>query len=377
MADLKLTITDEKKIRVEIADKKCEIPPQLYFSDIAFIYKTLENSFTGDFRSIVAAIIVSRTEGVFEFKEIYNLDNSIFDKYIEICVNEEDTLRKNYELSKITDNNEKFVRAILQTGIEVKESLSKSLKNFVKNFSQEDESSEDSAEKIESVKIFVDSGWEYLSELSRSLLVISSWILKSWIKIMVSWGKYGWTIPPEMPLQAYIIAPKNSKNAYNMMEPYISDNHMERVFDMLRKMENINDSNLNEVIECFKSKHYTGCAGILFPMIDSMSIRYRSNEKQKAVCLRAIKKYFGSIKLTNIEEIISFILYKENIFTALKIFFKHGDDFKNEPEILNRNFLLHGMMDRDVTKEDCIKLFLLLYNFTQFMNFFDEKKDNC
>ena len=63
-----------------------------------------------------------------------------------------------------------------------------------------------------------------------------------------------------------------------------------------------------------------------------------------------------------------------NIIAALKTMFKGGDDFKEQPEIINRNFVDHGMLHRRVTKKECKMLFLLLYNFTQHLNYLSDSK---
>ena len=40
----------------------------------------------------------------------------------------------------------------------------------------------------------------------------------------------------------------------------------------------------------------------------------------------------------------------------------NGDDFVKEPDVINRNFVGHGMNRRKVRRKDCIQLFLALYN---------------
>ena len=57
----------------------------------------------------------------------------------------------------------------------------------------------------------------------------------------------------------------------------------------------------------------------------------------------------------------------------MKTFFDHGNDFKIQPEVINRNFVTHGMLHRNVSRRDCIMLFLLLYNFTEHINSFNFK----
>ena len=66
------------------------------------------------------------------------------------------------------------------------------------------------------------------------------------------------------------------------------------------------------------------------------------------------------------------MLYQINILAALKVVFENGDDFKIQPKVINRNFLDHGMLHKNVRKTDCIMLFLILYNFTRHLNAISE-----
>lgn len=52
-----------------------------------------------------------------------------------------------------------------------------------------------------------------------------------------------------------------------------------------------------------------------------------------------------------------------NLFACLKTVFANANDFRREPSVINRNFIDHGMTNRNVRKRDCIQLFLLLNNF--------------
>ena len=57
---------------------------------------------------------------------------------------------------------------------------------------------------------------------------------------------------------------------------------------------------------------------------------------------------------------------EKDCFTHWMIFYKGGDDFKEQPDIMNRNFVDHGMLHRKVRRIDCIQLFLVYYNFLTF-----------
>ena len=48
--------------------------------------------------------------------------------------------------------------------------------------------------------------------------------------------------------------------------------------------------------------------------------------------------------------------------------FEDGNDFKNQPAVINRNFIDHGMLTRSVVRKDCVQLFLLFYNLIEFLD---------
>lgn len=57
-----------------------------------------------------------------------------------------------------------------------------------------------------------------------------------------------------------------------------------------------------------------------------------------------------------------------NIAYPLLIFFNDNDWKEEKPKIINRNWLMHGMCKYDdITRNDCIKLFLLYYQFICFL----------
>lgn len=54
-----------------------------------------------------------------------------------------------------------------------------------------------------------------------------------------------------------------------------------------------------------------------------------------------------------------------NLLVFLGKLFEDGNDFKEKVDYVNRNYLLHGWLDNDVTRTDCIKLYIALLNLNQ------------
>lgn len=113
---------------------------------------------------------------------------------------------------------------------------------------------------------------------------------------------------------------------------------------------------------------------LLFSLIDAKLIRLQRkedvSEKTKRRCsgASAIKKIKQRIETEqDINETFLLLLSFVNLFACMEVFFEDAKDFKKQPTLINRNFLQHGMLTRKVTKRDCIQLFLLYYNFLEFV----------
>lgn len=66
-----------------------------------------------------------------------------------------------------------------------------------------------------------------------------------------------------------------------------------------------------------------------------------------------------AIEKENIKSYFSIEMLYSLLAFLLKIF-EDGDDFKEKIDYVNRNYLMHGWLDEDVTKTDCIKLYIAL-----------------
>lgn len=189
-----------------------------------------------------------------------------------------------------------------------------------------------------------------------------------------SWGRFGWTTPPEASLSEFsnISPPTTLKEADALMMPYLSDHAVSNIFDALQEYR-LNPYNLNEAISCYNYGLYTACASLIFGLFDfkvlSMQQMPAKGKKSRDVgrggANRIIGQYNDETTLYNSFFLIT--LLNDNILSCCEAFFRHGGDFKKEPHLINRNFISHGMNKLPPTKTDCIKLFLLLYNFSEFL----------
>ena len=83
---------------------------------------------------------------------------------------------------------------------------------------------------------------------------------------------------------------------------------------------------------------------------------------------KAAKTVLDHYKNEQLTESMYFSIFRyENLYACLMKVFEDGDDFKKQPDIINRNFLNHGMLTGRVRRRDCIQLFLLYHNLLFFL----------
>lgn len=79
---------------------------------------------------------------------------------------------------------------------------------------------------------------------------------------------------------------------------------------------------------------------------------------------------------TNVKNTFFFLLHMENLNYSLSAFFENGNNFVKQPEVINRNFINHGMMHRKVYKRDAIQVILATYNLYQLLEIMNGAKND-
>lgn len=406
------------KIKVIYNNQAIEIDTVFTISDF-----NIEESIKGlkNYKLYTANIISSHSNGKLSREDIYSIDNSIIDNFIEEFIKSDKLLNKNYKIIDVEDKYEKFILSIEKTKLDyskniseiIYKKLSPNIINFgeavSKTFSKNSIEINNITEKfnhgiikhLEPIKK-IQSGYSnyikktmkplnfYNGQFEKLISIIRESIKNIKIPTITEedkekllenysmFGKLGWTIPPYADLYTFNKLPQNGDDAYKILKEYTNKENIENLFVELSQIKGIKKSDLNEAIECFKNRHYKACALIIFSIIDAKLIRSQprkieSKRYRRPAGKRAIKKLFENIEMRYIEETMLFTqLYQVNILEALKTVFEDANDFKQQPNIINRNFLTHGMMHRKVYRRDCVMLFFLLFNFYQYINSFIE-----
>lgn len=180
------------------------------------------------------------------------------------------------------------------------------------------------------------------------------------------WGSYGWTIIPYAEMDFFDSCPDSLKEANKKALAICTNKNMQALSQDTLQMARVKISDYREAVDNFNDKRYKSCAMILFALIDSLLIRMQPKNENRKTGDKAARKIQKRI---NEEESIKGLLmtmYFANIFSALDSMFEGANDFRTQPELINRNFLDHGMLHRNVKRMDCVKLFLLYYNLLEF-----------
>lgn len=224
-----------------------------------------------------------------------------------------------------------------------------------------------------------------LGPITQALSSISGYITKTVAAIQVpgfseeyrkkltesycAWGKCGWAWIGATPLKFYYTPPQNVADANKRIKPYHSKTEIVKLFDRLYSKK-LRRSDLDSAIYCYQNRQYKPCALMLFGMIDAKLIRKQTTiGNYRPVGGRAAKKLKAKYEQENNQYSFLSLLRFANLFACLETIFADGNNFKNEPPIINRNFIDHGMNQRAVLKRDCIQLFFIIENLLDFFDY--------
>lgn len=181
------------------------------------------------------------------------------------------------------------------------------------------------------------------------------------------WGRLGWTWFQNAPMSFYDNPPTDMKDANARVKHLCTMQGMESIFNRLRAQK-VNHEDLESAIFCFRNGQYKACALMLFGLIDAKLIRVQPRNKKREVGSKAVHLLKTQFEGNKDEQVLYIMLFCSNLFACLETIFAYGNNFKDEPDIVNRNFADHGMNRRRIRKRDCVQLFLVLNNLMYFLS---------
>lgn len=157
--------------------------------------------------------------------------------------------------------------------------------------------------------------------------------------------------------------------------------NMDRLFDTLFNF-NIGEKNsrldryYQQAISNYKNQCYYSCAVSLFPIIESYHqfINHFNDDS-----FYKIKENLESLteKMENVKQIYNIkIEYYKNLVKqfnelAKDHYFNVSLDRNDEPPIINRNRIMHGLFSREISQKDCLQLFCVISNMKVIKNIID------
>lgn len=185
-------------------------------------------------------------------------------------------------------------------------------------------------------QLYSDINWERIAEGSKG------------------WGEYGWIPPEELSIDQVSNPPATLKEADQIALSALDAKSLELLFSELSSVVP-KRKDIEEAISLFKGKRYKATAMLLCSLIECELIKAdtRSKRRKSKNVINRLGKELPPKGLV--------LVTTPALPSAYAYFFHDANDFDRSVEgELNRNFLQHGMMYKQVRKKTCIKLFLIL-----------------
>ena len=410
---------EEKKISAIICGEKYIFKAFFSFKDYEIVMSEIEKN-DYKYRNIVAEIVLNHVcEGNADKLKVSVLPDELLIRYIDEIVKDSERIRSIYsKKADIEDAYERFVISVKENLNDEIGTIKDSLENIkfpkitIPKLALQQPSPLQVSKEIfnigslipdmsiisdslaEIAKAFIDTqgivdgiieNFQPIIEMQQSFVeeiakraaqVLSQLPSLSFTKEEIEemrtalrrWGECGWTVPGNAKFEEFLTEPRSIKDANRIASKYCSKEYMEKIFEETLNFRSVRKSDYSEAIDDYNDRRYKSCACILFSLIDAKLIRMQKDKKQgklehrdvgKAAVEKSKRKILND---TDIENTYFSILRFENAYACLGKLFEHGRNFVIQPDLLNRNFLLHGMLTRRVTKRDCDQLFLLYYN---------------
>lgn len=211
-----------------------------------------------------------------------------------------------------------------------------------------------------------------LKELSEQISSIDKRILQfaasEEYKNALEWGKYGWAYIDEIPEdKTYYKKVSNEKEADELIIDYLTDNVIEQIKNRISSylLKSYQKKIYDESIICFYEEKYRSCILLLFSIIDSLIISSQPVSGKDRDLAGKIAWKLNQAKELKHDSIFAYLIFSIDIKALLQIFGRGNDFVGPLPNIINRNWISHGMYPLEVSKEDCIKVLSLLYGICQ------------
>ena len=209
--------------------------------------------------------------------------------------------------------------------------------------------------------------------LERKLLILDNKIPNNIKKNLEYWAEKNWIIVLSLhyvEIQTLFFSKSNDtkKNNLYLMEEVKKNLKNEKINQKVFKSIFFKNNAFKSVLECYKSKNYYAGVMVLATMIDGALIKIQEKKENRRKIGNNVskEKNIKSDESWSLEYILDY-----SLIIWIEKFFKNANDFSNKK--LNRNMLLHGMYEKEITELEFFQLLNVVYVMTERLDDWREK----
>ena len=245
---------------------------------------------------------------------------------------------------------------------------------FFKKLSKDSKELKYFAEKANQIpKSFLDMIKNIGKLLERKLLILDNKIPENIKESIKYWAEKNCIIVLSLHYRKIQNLFFSKPNDFEKESCYLMENVKENlknreINEKILKSSFFENNAYNSVMECNKNKNYYAGVMVLSTMIDGALIKIQEKKKnRKKIGKNAVKEINNkSNESRSLEYILDY-----SLIIWLKKFFENADDFSNKK--LNRNMLLHGMYEKEITELEFFQLLNVIHNMVERLDDWKEK----
>ena len=209
--------------------------------------------------------------------------------------------------------------------------------------------------------------------LERKLLILDNKIPNNIKKNLEYWVEKNWIIVLSLryvEIQTLFFSKSNDTKKDNLylMEEVKKNLKNEEINQKVFKSKFFKNNAFKSVLECYKSKNYYASVMVLATMIDGALIKIQEKKENRRKIGNNVSKEINnkSDESWSLEYILDY-----SLIIWLEKFFENANDFSNKK--LNRNMLLHGMYEKEITELEFFQLLNVVYVMAERLDDWREK----
>lgn len=209
--------------------------------------------------------------------------------------------------------------------------------------------------------------------LERKLLILDNKIPNNIKKNLECWAEKNWIIVLSLryvEIQTLFFSKSNDTEKDNLylMEEVKKNLKNEEISQKVFKSKFFKNNAFKSVLECYKSKNYYAGVMVLATMIDGALIKIQEKKENRRKIGNNVSKEINnkSDESWSLEYILDY-----SLIIWLEKFFENANDFSNKK--LNRNMLLHGMYEKEITELEFFQLLNVIYVMAERLDDWREK----